>query len=51
MIYIGLPNLIIVDQGSSFGNLFINLGAVSSVEVQCTGTEAHSSLGLGEKYN
>ena len=51
MIYTGLPNRILVDQGSNLGDLFINLGEISNVEVQRTGIEAHSSLGLGERYH
>ena len=41
----------LVDQGSAFGNLLINIGAQSNFEVQRTGIEAHSSLGIGERYH
>ena len=51
MIYTGLPNRMIVDQGSAFGGLFVDLAALGNVEVERTGVEAHSSLGLGERYH
>ena len=50
-IYTGLPNRILADQGSSFGRLFVSIGAISGVKVEHTGIEAHSSLGLGEGYH
>lgn len=52
-IYTGLPNRILVDQGSNMGKSepFISLAARANVEVQFTGTEAHSSLGAGERYH
>ena len=40
-----------MDQGLSFGDLFISISAHSNVEVQRTGVEAHSSLGIGEIYH
>ena len=51
MIYTGLPNRMLVDQGSAFGKSFVSLGAFSNVEVERTGVEAHSSLGIGERYH
>ena len=50
-IYTGLPNRMLVDQGSAFGPLFVSIGAISNVDVQRTGIEAHSSLGIGERYH
>ena len=50
-IYTGLLNRMLVDQGSAFGPLFINIGVVSNVGVDRTGIEAYSSLGLGERYH
>ena len=50
-IYTGLPNRMLVDQGSAFGKLFISMGAISDVQVERTGIEAHASLGLGERYH
>ena len=50
-IYTGLPNRVLVDQGSTFGPLFIYSRVVSNVGVARTGIEAHSSLGLGEGYH
>ena len=41
----------LVDQGSAFGPLFINIDALSNVEVDRTGIETHSSLRLGERYH
>lgn len=50
-IYTGLPNGILTDQGSQFGERFIDLARVSKVEVNRTRVEAHASLGLGERYH
>ncbi len=50
-VYTGLPHKILVDQANYFGPVFANIGALSRVEVQRTGAEAHSSLGLGERYH
>ena len=49
----GLPNRILVDQGSNLGKSepFISLAARANVEVQGTGIEAHSSLRIGERYH
>ena len=51
MIYTRLPNRMLVDQGSYSGETFATLGALSNVDVKDTGVEAHSSLGLGERYH
>lgn len=50
-IYTGLPQKILVDQGSQFGKILKTLGALRHIEIEETGTEAHSSLGLGERYH
>ena len=50
-IYTGLPHRMLVDQGSAFGDSFVNIGRMHNVDVQRTGVEAHSSLGLGERYH
>ena len=52
-IYTGLPSKIIVDQGSEFGKrgIFASLVANANVELETAGTEAHSSLGIGERYH
>lgn len=50
-IYTVLPNKILVYQGRSFGNLFIDLSCTSNVEIHRTGIETHSSLGTGERYH
>lgn len=41
----------LVGQGSYFGNAFAQMGELSNVKAQRTGTEADSSLGLGENYH
>ena len=50
-IYTRLPNRMLVNQGSAFRKLLISMGAVSGVQVERTGIEAHASLGLGERYH
>lgn len=50
-IYTGLPNRMLVDQGTQFGDLFINMAAASNVIVERTGVEAHSSLGIVERHH
>ena len=51
MIYPRLPHKVLVDQGSAFGDLFVNTAATTHTKVQMTGIEAHSSLGIGEHYH
>lgn len=50
-IYTGMPNRIIVDQGTCFGPSFVRLAEMSGVKVEHTGTESHNSLGIGERYH
>lgn len=50
-IYTGLPNRILVDQGTSFGESFVQLARASDVQVNKTGIEAHSSLSICERYH
>ena len=50
-IYTGLPNRIIVDQGSNFGPTFIHMAHQRGVDVEQTGIESHNSLGIGERYH
>ena len=50
-IYTALPNKMLVGQGSAFGDLFIAMGRLQDVEVERTVIEAHSSLGVGERYH
>lgn len=50
-IYTDLPNRILTDQGSQFGEKFIDLDRLANVEFNRTGIEAHASLGLGERYH
>ena len=51
MVYTGVSNCILTDQGSQFGEKFISLARLSNVEVSRTGIEAHASLGLVERYH
>lgn len=48
-IYIELPHKILVDQGTSFGRMLQTLGALRDAQIQSTGTEAHSYLGITER--
>lgn len=50
-IYTGLPNRIIVDKGSQFGKLFVDIYKLSNVQVDETGVESNYSLGLGRRYH
>lgn len=52
-IYTGLPNRVLVDQGSELGKsgIFASLAANANIQLNSTGTEAHSSLGLNERYH
>ena len=50
-IYTGLPNRALVDQGSQFGKVFLDVAALLDIKVDSTGIEAHSSLGIGEPYH
>ena len=50
-IYTGLPNRIIVDQGSNFGESSIRLAALDGIKVERTGIEAHNGLSICERYH
>ena len=50
-IYTGLPNRILTDQGTQFQGRFVDLARAADVDVSSTGIEAHSSLGLCERYH
>ena len=52
-IYTGLPNRLMVDQGSAFGKSesFISIVNTANFDLQTTGIEAHSILGIGERYH
>ena len=50
-IYTGLPNRALLDQGSHFRQLFIDLAKIHYIKVENTGIQAHSILGLGERYH
>lgn len=51
LIYNSLQNRISTDQGSPFGERFINMAVVSDVEVSKTGIEAHSIIVIAERYH
>lgn len=40
----------LVDQGSAFRALLMNIAAVPGVVTKRTGREPHSSMGIGERY-
>lgn len=44
-------NSMLVDKDANFGPLLVEIGALSNFEVEKTGIEAHSSLGIAERYN
>ena len=52
-IYTGMPNRMIIDQGSALGrsSVFAELADDADIVLEKTGTEAHSSLGIGERYH
>ena len=50
-IYTGLTNKTLVDEGSNFGKTFVRIAEVTNDAAEPTGIEAHSSLGLGERYH
>lgn len=50
IIYTGMSNRILVDQGFAFGNQFKAFGRLSRIDVASTGVKAHSSFGIGERY-
>lgn len=50
-IYTGLPNRIIVDQGSHFGPSFVHMAHLRGLNVEHKCIESHNSLGVGERYH
>ena len=50
-IYTGLPNTMVVDEGSQFRKLFAELAPIHGVDVEKTGVESHNSLGIAEGYH
>ena len=50
-IYTGLPNRIIVDQGSNFGDSFIRMASLDGIQVERTGIESHNGLSICERYH
>ena len=50
-VYTGLPDNIIVDEGSQFRKTFAELATLHDVNLQKTPVESHNSLGIGERYH
>ncbi len=51
-IYTNFLDSILADQGSVFtSKLFRDLCFAHSIQISCTGTESHNSLGKGERYH
>ena len=48
-VYTGLPDNIIVDEGSQFRKLFAELAVLHDVNLEKSGVESHNSLGIGER--
>lgn len=49
--YNGLPNRIIVHQGSNVGPSFVDIANLSFMDVEHTGIQSHNSLGIGKRYH
>lgn len=49
-IYTGLPNRMLVDQGSNLGPSFVHMAHLQRVDEEHTGRESHRSLGIVEMY-
>lgn len=50
-IYTEIKNRIRVDAGKNFAEKFIDIAKVSEIMVEPSGIEAHSSLGIGDRYH
>ena len=50
-VYTGLPDNIMVYDGSQFRKVFAELAALQDIDLEKSGTQAHSSLGIGERYH
>ena len=50
-VYTGLPDSIIVDEGSLFWKMFAEIARLHDVNLQKTPVESHNSLGIGERYH
>lgn len=47
LIYTGLPNLLLVDQGCTLGDQFVYFGKIAEKNVPNTGVESNNLLGVG----
>lgn len=47
----GLLGKIMVNEGSQFRKIFVELAALHDVKVEKSGVESHNSLGVGERYH
>lgn len=50
-IYTRMPSRIRVDRGSCFGGDFFSIAKKSNIDVARSGVDAHSALGVGERYH
>ncbi len=50
-VYTGLPNNIIVHEGSQFRKFFAELAAIHGAEIGKSGVQSHHSLGIGGRYH
>ena len=50
-IYTGLPDTMVVDEGSQFRKVVAELATIHDVNVEKRGIESHNSLGIGERYH
>lgn len=50
-IYTGLPNRLLVEQGTEFGDVFVRIAVEDIFDVSRTVIEADSILGLVQRYN
>ena len=50
-VYTGLPQNMMVDEGSQFRKVFARLASIHDVNVEKRGVESHNSLGIGEMYH
>ena len=50
-VYTGLPDKIMVDEGSQFHKIFAELASLHDFYIEKSGVEAHNNPGIGERYH
>ena len=50
-VYTGLPQCIVVDEGSRFRKVFAELTTLHDIRFEKSGIQSHNSLGVGERYH